>query len=131
MEGIARQSRQQALAVVLIQLGLATVLSALFLLFSGWQSALSVFIGGSISAAANFIMIRIMFAGWTANSPKGAQRAFYVAEIMKLVVSIVLFILVILFMSPMPAQLMIGFSASVMVYWVALIFSRPVMVPVR
>jgi ATP synthase protein I len=113
-----------AYSIVLWQ-GVTTAVVALvsWVVASG-LAGLSALIGGGISTLASFAMALLSFRESSAD-PHHAVRGFYVGEAVKIAVVVVLFTLVLRTMKVSPLALFLGFMATFLVYWVALLNALP------
>jgi len=108
--------------IILVQISVTIVIALLIWILQGKLAAISAFIGGAIGFLTGLIYAKKMFA------PKGSDakkiiRAHYSAEAFKLVFTILLFSLVFTqFKDVRALPLFIGYVATLIVYWAALIF---------
>jgi ATP synthase protein I len=118
------RARRLAFGVVLGQAGV-TVIAALCAWGLGGQVAgLSALLGGGIATVGSLAMAGLAFGAATG----GAQRAlsaFYVGEAVKLAVVVVLFVVVLKMAKVAPLAMFAAFAATLLVYWVALLWALP------
>ena len=118
-------ARRLALSVVLGQAGVTLICAlAAWLIFDS-RAALSAALGGGISAAASLAMALLGFGGRSATDPERAVRAFFVGEIAKIAVMIVLFVAVLKTMKVVPLAMLGTYVATFFVFWVALANALP------
>lgn len=79
--------------VILTQLGLASVIAAIFLLFTNTITAYSIFLGGLISALPNSYFALHAFRYHGARNAKKVVKGFIRGELGKIIITIVLFAL--------------------------------------
>ena len=118
-------ARRLALSVVLGQAAVTLICAlAAWLIFDS-RAALSAALGGGISAAASLAMALLGFGGRSATDPERAVRAFFVGEIAKIAVMIVLFVAVLKTMKVVPLAMLGTYVATFFVFWVALANALP------
>jgi ATP synthase protein I len=109
--------RRLAFGVALGQAAVALAAALLSWILADSRAALSAALGGGISSAASFVMAMLSFGKGAATDPLRALRAFFVGEVAKVSVVIVLFVAVLKTMKVVP-QAMLG--AYVATFFVAL-----------
>ena len=118
-------ARRLALSVVLGQAAVTLICAlAAWLIFDS-RAALSAALGGGISAAASLAMALLAFGGRSATDPQRAVRAFFVGEIAKIAVMIVLFVAVLKTIKVVPLAMLGTYVATFFVFWVALANALP------
>ena len=118
-------ARRLALSVVLGQAAVTLICAlAAWLIFDS-RAALSAALGGGISAAASLAMALLGFGGRSATDPQRAVRAFFVGEIAKIAVMIVLFVAVLKTIKVVPLAMLGTYVATFFVFWVALANALP------
>ena len=118
-------ARRLALSVVLGQAAVTLICAlAAWLIFDS-RAALSAALGGGISAAASLAMALLGFGGRSATDPERAVRAFFVGEIAKIAVMIVLFVAVLKTIKVVPLAMLGTYVATFFVFWVALANALP------
>jgi ATP synthase protein I len=113
-------ARRLALSVVLGQAAVTVVCALLSWLIAGPHAALSASMGGGISTAASLAMALLGVGGRTATDPQRAVRAFFVGEMAKIALMIVLFVVVLKTMKVVPLAMLGTYIATFFVFWVAL-----------
>lgn len=116
-----RQARQQAFWIVAAQFAIAGIVAVLFLIFGGGRSGLSAFVGGAINAIASYYQVRVAFSPRVFGDPRRMARAFYTAEVVKMAAIVALFSLAIVWLNLALLPTMIGFVATVFVFFAALL----------
>jgi F0F1-type ATP synthase assembly protein I len=84
------------------------------------HAAVSALLGGGISTAASLAMALLGLGGRAATDPQRAVRAFFVGEIAKILVMIVLFVAVLKTMKVVPLAMLGAYLATFLVFWMAL-----------
>ncbi len=108
--------------IILVQVAVTSVVALLMWALQGKIAAMSAFAGGAVGFLTGLVYAKKIFA------PKGSDtkkiiRAHYSAEAFKLVFTILLFSLVFTqFKEVRALPLFIGYAATLIVYWAALIF---------
>ena len=112
--------RRQALWVVVGQ-GLVALAGAVICYVTrDALSASSALIGGGIGASATLVQVLIGLRNSAGRTPQDVVRGFYRGSAMKLVVTVVLFVLVLRRWRIAPAPLFLTYMATFLVYWLAL-----------
>jgi ATP synthase protein I len=114
-------ARRQAYRVVACQAGIAGISALLFLIFAGVDAGFSALVGGGISSIATYYQVRIAFSPRHSGDPKRIARAFYTAEVVKVAAVVALFSLALRWLELALAPMIIGFAATLLVYFVALL----------
>jgi ATP synthase protein I len=114
--------RAQLGRIVGLQVAVSVAIALACLAFYGVNAAVSAFLGGAIGFLGSFAYAwRI--ARPQVSDPKALLRAHLVAEVQKLAVTVILFAAVlILFKGVATLPLLLTFIATLVVYWVALLF---------
>ncbi|MEE8157389.1 MAG: ATP synthase subunit I [Gammaproteobacteria bacterium] len=121
----SRAARQLVVTIFLGQLGVSLLVAGLFQFLGGLSQALSALIGGGIGAFASLIMALFVFRGGAEKSPGAFLRGVYVGEFFKLILTVGLFIVVIVNVDVAILPLLIGYAATFVVYWAALLKAMP------
>jgi ATP synthase protein I len=120
-------ARRLAFGVVLAQAGVSVIAALCGWMFSGQLAAVSALTGGGIATAGSLAMAGLVFGG---SESRGAQRVlsvFYVGELVKIALVIVLFAVVLRVMKVAPLAMFTAFAATFLVYWIALLAALPTM----
>lgn len=110
--------RQNAYRLIAIQASLILILSLLFLLAS-IKAAYSVFLGGACCVLPSIYFAFKLFKYIGARMAKKAIAAFYLGEVVKLIMVAVLSVLVFKFVAILPLYFFIGFIVAQFVFWIA------------
>ncbi len=108
--------------IILVQLAVAVISALVMWVVLGKLAAISAFAGGAIGFITGWVYANKMFAPLGSDAKKIA-RAHYSAEAYKLVFTVLLFSLVFTqFKEVLALPLFVGYGATLLVYWAALIF---------
>jgi F0F1-type ATP synthase assembly protein I len=118
-------ARRLALSVVLGQAAVTLICALAAWLIADSHAALSAALGGGISVVASLAMALLGFGGRSAADPQRAVRAFFVGEIAKIAVMIVLFVAVLKTIKVVPLAMLGTYVATFFVFWVALANALP------
>ena len=113
--------KSTAYNIVLAQTGIALTLAVVCTAVWGWSTAGAAFTGAAIGVVTNLYMaVRIFGSGAVRPAPQVLRR-FYSAEAMKLAMTAGLFALAIGVFRVAFLPLIVGYSLTLMVYWLALL----------
>jgi ATP synthase protein I len=114
--------RRVAFGLVLAQLILTVVVALVSLVFWNQSFALSAAIGGGIGVAASLVLALVAFRKKEGQTVAQMVSAFYVGEIAKFAVTVVLFVVVLATMKGrlVPGALFGAFVATFLVHWLVL-----------
>ena len=121
--------RRQGLWVVVGQVLVALAGGLIGYLTRGQLASVSALIGGGIGAAATLVQVIVGLRNSAGRTPQAVVSGFYRGSAMKLVVTVVLFVLVLRGRQLAAAPLFVTYVATFLVYWVAL--SRTLRVQVQ
>ncbi|BAU50433.1 ATP synthase I [Sulfurifustis variabilis] len=118
--------RADAYRVVAAQFVVAIVISSGLLIFSGWRTAWSALVGGSIAALASLYFAAVLYARRGGRNPRQFVRAFYVGEFLKIVITAALFWIAIVWLDVSFLPAFATYAVALLAYWLALlpVFSR-------
>jgi ATP synthase protein I len=119
---LSQRGRRVAMKLVGYQLLVAVVLATGALLIWDWDTAGSVAAGAGICVLANFVYAKLVFATAGAKAAKNVLRAFYLGEVLKIVLTACLFGLIILSTKTVMLALLLGYLLTQLVFWFALLF---------
>lgn len=106
------------------QSGVTLLAAALFGLAMDGEAALGALAGGGISLVLSLWMALRVFSVPVEAGPQAMFSAFVKAEAMKLVMAVVLFSAAAIFLSHVFIPLVVTFAATLVVNWLALMFTR-------
>jgi len=117
--------RRQALWVVAGQVAVALCGGLICYLALDARAAISALLGGGIGAAATLVQVLVGLRNSAGKEPRAVMSGFYRGSVMKLIVTVVLFVLALKVLalggrSPAPAPLFVTYVATFLVYWMAL-----------
>jgi len=118
-------ARRLALSVVLGQAAVTVICALLCWLIADSRAALSALLGGGISTVASLAMALLGFGHRSAANPQRAMRAFFVGEMAKIALVIVLFVAVLETMKVVALAMLGTYIATFFVFWVALANALP------
>jgi len=123
------QTFQKARKAVLRLSGWQFLLTALLTL-AAWltgfgDAAFSVFAGGSIGMLAGLYQAQRLLQVNAAEQPEALMRALWVSEVIKIVLTVALFVLAIRLLKVEMVPTIVGYAVTYIVYWVALGTSYP------
>ena len=101
--------------------GVTTLLvAAVSLAVAGPRAAASALAGGGASTLASVVMALLAFGRLSGSGAERMLLAFYLGEIAKITVVIVVLVLALLFVKVNPAAMISAYVATFLVYWVVL-----------
>jgi len=106
------------------QSGVTLVTAVLFGLAMGAQAALGALVGGGISVLLSLWMALRVFSVPAEAGPQAVFAAFVKAEAIKMVMAVALFSAAAIFLSHVFVPLVVTFVATLVVNWLALVFTR-------
>ncbi len=106
------------------QLGVTLMAALLFRLTMSGEAALGALAGGGISVVLSLWMALRVFAVPAEAGPQAMFSAFVKAEAIKMVMAVVLFSAAAIFLSHVFIPLVVTFVATLVVNWLALVFTR-------
>ena len=109
--------------ITAIQLLLTLLVAAAAFVVSGFQAAYSALIGGGISTLVTLYFASKVFSVRIGSPAAKVARAFYVGELVKLFLTVVLLSGALLWFDVSPLPLLLAYMAALMAYWLALPFT--------
>jgi ATP synthase protein I len=113
-------ARRLAFVCARAQLAVTVLVAAVSLAVAGPRAAWSAVVGGGASTLASVAMALLAFGRLAGSSAERMLLAFYVGEIAKITVVIVVLVLALVFMKVNPVALIAAYVATFLVYWVVL-----------
>ena len=113
-----------ALRVVLIQLLLTLLASALFFIFLGREGAIAGLTGGISSTLPHLILVYVMFASKGSKDPKTARRLFFWGEVVKTVLISTMLAVVVIFVKPKMLPMLATFALTYVAFWISLMRTK-------
>jgi ATP synthase protein I len=106
------------------QSGVTLVAAALYGLAAGADAAFGALVGGSISVVLSLWMALRVFSVPAEAGPRAMFAAFVKAEALKIVLAVAMFSAAAIFLSHVFVPLVVTFAATLVVNWLALVFTR-------
>jgi ATP synthase protein I len=113
------QGMKGAQRLATLQLCLALLLASVALCYSGDKAALSALLGGIVAILPNVFFARKLFQYRGARAAKQIVNNFYKGEALKIILSIILFVLVFRYTNVMPLVFFIVYITVQMMFWFA------------
>lgn len=114
-----QQGMKGARRFVMLQFFLALLLAGIFLLLSGSKAAISALLGGAVTIIPNALFAKKLFKHQGARSAKKIVSSFYKGEALKIILSIILFVIVFKYISVLPHVFFTVYIAVQMMFWFA------------
>jgi ATP synthase protein I len=116
-----QQTSKPIFKVVVLQACLVLAVASMATFFSDGLRGLSAGIGGAIAVVGS-LMYALLVSGKTGDAAS-VMKAHFVAEMVKIFITVVLFVLaLLLFHSASMVWLIAGFAVATLAYWLALLF---------
>jgi ATP synthase protein I len=113
-------ARRLAFICVRAQLLVTVAVAVVSLLLAGPRGAWSAVVGGGASTLASVAMALLAFGRLAGTGAERMLLAFYLGEIAKITVVIVVLVVALVFLKVNPAALISAYVATFLVYWVVL-----------
>ncbi len=113
-------ARRLAFMCVRAQVLVTVLVAVVSLLVTGPRAGWSAVVGGGASTLASLAMALLAFGRWAGSSAERMLLAFYLGEIAKITVVIVVLVLALVFMKVNPVAMISAYVATFLVYWVVL-----------
>lgn len=107
-------------AVLLLQVTITAAATVLAAWLGGAQAGISAVAGGGISTLVTAVFAGRVFAPGPGSSASRVARAFFVAEVLKLVLTGALFVAAIVLLQATFLPLILTYIATLMAYWLVL-----------
>ena len=114
------QARRLAFMCVRAQVAVTLLVAAVSLVVAGPRAAWAAVVGGGASTLASVAMALLAFGRWAGSGAERMLLAFYLGEIAKITVVIVVLVLALAFMKVNPVAMISAYVATFLVYWVVL-----------
>lgn len=115
---VNQHQKNQVSSLVKLQAISVMILFIILFAFFGIYDSGSALIGSLISLIANFCSIQRLFAG-NSYEPKKILGQLYIAEVLKVVITVTSFIIVFKYLSINYLFFIIGYTSAVFSFWVA------------
>jgi ATP synthase protein I len=116
---VQKSLQREALKLVFWQLMITMVLSIIILLVEGLNKGLSTFLGGGAYILPNFIFAWRVFSHSGPGMTERFMIKFLLGEFSKLIVSAILFILIVKYLSMNVVFVMAGYTIAIVSFWFA------------
>ena len=123
LEDLYLKARRAALSIVGVQFGVTLLISVAGLLIGGPRTGISAFMGGGIGTLTSLCMAVSIFRQGADAEPEKILKRVYRGEVLKLVMTVVLFGLVLKNIDVSFVPMLGCFAVTLLVYWVALLRS--------
>ena len=120
---LEKRGKIVAFKVIFAQLSV-TLLVSVIALFVEMQVGFSVFVGGMVGVIPNSYFALKAFSVAGARQAQQVVKSFYLGEAIKLILTILLFILAFKFLSVNPKALFLGYALTLVVNWLAIGFLK-------
>jgi ATP synthase protein I len=115
--------KQVTRTIAIIQLIVTLLVAAGSLMSDGVQATRSALVGGGVSMLVSFYFARQVFSVRIGSPAAKIARAFYVGELVKLLLTIALLSIALRWLDVSPLPLLLAYTAALMAYWLALPFT--------
>ncbi len=116
-------AKQVTRKITVIQLLLTLLIAVASFAFGGFKTAYSALIGGGVSTLVTLYFASKVFSVRIGSPATKIARAFYVGEVVKLLLTVVLLSGALLWFNVSPLPLLLAYMATLMAYWLALPFT--------
>ena len=119
-----QQLRGQAWKIIIWQALVTLIIAGGFLLLTKKQAAIAAIAGGMVCVIPNLFFVWKFFALTGATKAKAIVKNFFLAEVIKLVLTLALFAVALVKLQLEPLPLFIGFIAAQLVFWFAPLITK-------
>jgi ATP synthase protein I len=119
----AMDAKQTIQKITAIQLLLTLLIAATSFAFGSFKTAYSALIGGGVSTLTTLYFASKVFSVQIGSPAAKVARAFYIGEVVKLLLTVVLLGGAFLWFDIAPLPLLLAYIAALMAYWLALPFT--------
>ncbi len=116
-------ARKATTKILLVQLVITCLATSVCLLLPSLKGAYSAAIGGGISIIVTLYFAAQVFSKANGYSANKIARSFYLGEAIKIVLTIILFSVAILWLNVSFLPLFLTYAATLMAYWLVLPFT--------
>ncbi len=116
-------AKQVTRKIIIIQLLVTLLVAVVSLAFNSLQAAYSALVGGGISTVATLYFASTVFSVRIGSPAAKIARAFYVGEVVKMLLTVILLSVALLWFDVSPLPLLLAYMAALMAYWLALPFT--------
>jgi ATP synthase protein I len=115
--------KQVTQAITVIQLFVTLLITAFFLSADGSRAALSALVGGGTSTLVTLYFASQVFSVRIGAPIAKIARAFFVGEVVKILLTIFLLSISIFWLDVSPLPTLLAYMAALLAYWLALPFT--------
>jgi len=116
-------AKQVTRIIIAIQLLATLLVATISLALSDFRAAYSAVAGGGISTLVTFYFASKVFSVRIGSPAAKVAQAFYMGEVVKLLLTILLLSVALLWLPVSPLHLLLAYMAALMAYWLALPFT--------
>ncbi len=116
-------AKQVTRKIIAIQLLVTLLIAVISLLLGGVHAAYSAVVGGGISTIVTLYFASKVFSARIGSPAANIARAFYIGEVVKLLLTILLLSIALLWLHVSPLPLLLAYMAALLAYWLALPFT--------
>ncbi|HAS84402.1 MAG TPA: F0F1 ATP synthase assembly protein I [Verrucomicrobia bacterium] len=116
-------AKQVTRKIIAIQLLVTLLIAMISLLLSDVHAAYSAVVGGGISTIVTLYFASKVFSARIGSPAARIARAFYIGEVVKLLLTILLLSIALLWLHVSPLPLLLAYMAALLAYWLALPFT--------
>lgn len=120
---LAMGAKQVTQKIIGIQLLVTLLIAMVSLALSDFRAAYSAVIGGGISAIVTLYFASRVFSARIGSPAAKIARAFYIGEVGKLLLTIILLSAALFWLPISPLPLLLAYMAALMAYWLVLPFT--------
>ena len=121
---MATRGAQQAVYKILaIQMAVTLIIAIAALALADVRAAYSAMIGGGINMLATGYFARRVFSAGPGSSAKIIARTFYWGEVVKIILTVILFTGVLLWLDLAYLPLFLAYALTMLAFWLALLFT--------
>ncbi|MGB5063345.1 MAG: ATP synthase subunit I [Candidatus Competibacter sp.] len=116
-------AKQVTRKIITIQLLVTLLAAAASFAFNSLQAAYSALVGGGISTVATLYFASTVLSIRIGSPAAKIARAFYMGEVVKMLLTVILLSVALLWFDVSPLPLLLAYMAALMAYWLALPFT--------
>ncbi|MBK8536599.1 MAG: ATP synthase subunit I [Candidatus Competibacteraceae bacterium] len=115
--------KQVTRTITIIQLLVTLLVAVVSLISDGNRAACSALVGGGVSTLVSLYFARQVFSVRIGSPAAKIAQAFYVGEVVKLLLTVALLSIALRWLDVSPLPLLLAYIAALMAYWLALPFT--------
>jgi ATP synthase protein I len=117
-KSLQKKIQHQAYRIVIWQFACVVLLAVVAAILRGKNSGFSVFIGGAAYVLPNLLFVWRVFRYAGAQEMAKFMSAFFIGEMLKLMLSAILFLMIVKYLPVSLLSLLIGFIGAIVAFWV-------------